>query len=100
MKSSCPKPSRSLKKNAFRRLWGKEITVREHPLKWEMNSHRCQLIGGYVPALSENREWRLAKGNAGCHIAGLSECPHWPWLAVASIRYPSMTISRPSDKSS
>src|SRR5436190_21574404 len=35
-------------KNACRRLWGKEITVRGHPLKWEMIPFDVQLIGGYA----------------------------------------------------
>jgi preprotein translocase subunit SecA len=33
-------------KNAARRLCGKEIIVREHPLKWEMVHFDVQLIGG------------------------------------------------------
>src|SRR5436190_11192306 len=32
-------------KNACRRLWGTEITVRGHPLKWEMIPFDVQLIG-------------------------------------------------------
>ena len=35
-------------KNACRRLWGVEITVRGHPLKWEMIPFDVQLIGGYA----------------------------------------------------
>jgi preprotein translocase subunit SecA len=35
-------------KNAARRLCGKEIMVREHPLKWEMVHFDVQLIGGYA----------------------------------------------------
>src|SRR5215469_7327638 len=35
-------------KNACRRLCGSEITVREHPLKWEMIPFDVQLIGGYA----------------------------------------------------
>src|SRR2546423_4468183 len=35
-------------KNACRRLWGTEITVRGHPLKWEMIPFDVQLIGGYA----------------------------------------------------
>jgi preprotein translocase subunit SecA len=34
-------------KNACRRLCGREIMVREHPLKWEMIPFDVQLIGGY-----------------------------------------------------
>src|SRR4051794_14445968 len=33
-------------KNACRRLCGQEITVRGHPLKWEMVPFDVQLIGG------------------------------------------------------
>jgi preprotein translocase subunit SecA len=33
-------------KNACRRLMGKEITVREHPLRWDMIPFDVQLIGG------------------------------------------------------
>src|ERR1700720_1977235 len=35
-------------KNACRRLCGSEITVRGHPLKWEMVPFDVQLIGGYA----------------------------------------------------
>src|ERR1041385_2916997 len=35
-------------KNACRRLWGSEITVRDHPLKWEMIPFDVPLIGGYA----------------------------------------------------
>ena len=35
-------------KNACRRLWGQEIIVREHPLKWEMIPFDVQLIGGHA----------------------------------------------------
>ena len=34
-------------KNACRRLCGKDIQVREHPLHWEMVPFDVQLIGGY-----------------------------------------------------
>jgi len=33
-------------KNACRRLFGQEITVRDHPIKWEMIPFDVQLIGG------------------------------------------------------
>ncbi len=33
-------------KNASRRLFGKDVIVREHPLKWEMIHFDVQLIGG------------------------------------------------------
>src|ERR1043165_8082922 len=34
-------------KNACRRLCGQDITVREHPLRWEIVPFDVQLIGGY-----------------------------------------------------
>src|ERR1044072_6805272 len=34
-------------KNACRRLWGKELIVRDHPLIWEMIPFDVELIGGY-----------------------------------------------------
>src|SRR2546423_1761601 len=43
-------------KNACRRLWGTEITVRDHPLKWEMIPFDVQLIGGYAPPPGQNVE--------------------------------------------
>src|SRR5947209_12334723 len=47
-------------KNACRRLWGTEITVREHPLTWEMIPFDVQLIGGY--ALHSGRIAEMATG--------------------------------------
>ena len=47
-------------KNACRRLCGGEITVREHPLKWEMVPFDVQLIGGY--ALHSGRISEMATG--------------------------------------
>jgi preprotein translocase subunit SecA len=35
-------------KNAARRLCGKDVIVREHPLRWEMVHFDVQLIGGYA----------------------------------------------------
>src|SRR5215475_2132602 len=47
-------------KNACRRLCGKEIIVREHPLKWEMIPFDVQLIGGY--ALHSGKIAEMATG--------------------------------------
>src|SRR6266850_1191519 len=47
-------------KNACRRLWGTEITVRGHPLKWEMIPFDVQLIGGY--ALHSGKIAEMATG--------------------------------------
>src|SRR5262245_11774269 len=47
-------------KNACRRLWGSEITVRDHPLKWEMIPFDVQLIGGW--ALHKGRIAEMATG--------------------------------------
>ena len=35
-------------KSACRRLCGKDVTVREHPIRWEMVPFDVQLIGGYA----------------------------------------------------
>src|SRR5213593_2600223 len=56
-------------KNACRRLWGKEITVREHPLKWEMVPFDVQLIGGY--ALHSGRIAEMATGEGKTLVATL-----------------------------
>src|SRR5438094_642519 len=56
-------------KNACRRLWGKEITVREHPLKWEMITFDVQLIGGY--ALHSGRIAEMATGEGKTLVATL-----------------------------
>src|SRR5437868_1469981 len=56
-------------KNACRRLWGKEITVREHPLKWEMIPFDVQLIGGY--ALHSGRIAEMATGEGKTLVATL-----------------------------
>src|SRR5213593_3775074 len=56
-------------KNACRRLWGKEITVREHPLKWEMVPFDVQLIGGY--ALHTGRIAEMATGEGKTLVATL-----------------------------
>lgn len=48
-------------KNACRRLYGQEITVRNHPLKWEMIPLNVQLIGGYGLHWVGSRKWPRAK---------------------------------------
>ena len=47
-------------KNACRRLYGSEITVRDHPLKWEIIPFDVQLIGGY--ALHSGKIAEMATG--------------------------------------
>jgi preprotein translocase subunit SecA len=56
-------------KNACRRLWGTEIMVREHPLKWEMIPFDVQLIGGY--ALHSGRIAEMATGEGKTLVATL-----------------------------
>src|SRR5579859_6113767 len=56
-------------KNACRRLYGSEITVREHPLKWEMIPFDVQLIGGY--ALHSGRISEMATGEGKTLVATL-----------------------------
>jgi preprotein translocase subunit SecA len=56
-------------KNACRRLCGKEIIVREHPLKWEMIPFDVQLIGGY--ALHSGRIAEMATGEGKTLVATL-----------------------------
>jgi preprotein translocase subunit SecA len=56
-------------KNACRRLCGTEITVREHPLKWEMVPFDVQLIGGY--ALHSGRISEMATGEGKTLVATL-----------------------------
>ncbi|HEV2394351.1 MAG TPA: preprotein translocase subunit SecA [Verrucomicrobiae bacterium] len=56
-------------KNACRRLWGREIIVREHPLKWEMIPFDVQLIGGY--ALHSGRISEMATGEGKTLVATL-----------------------------
>jgi preprotein translocase subunit SecA len=56
-------------KNACRRLCGSEITVREHPLKWEMVPFDVQLIGGY--ALHSGRIAEMATGEGKTLVATL-----------------------------
>jgi preprotein translocase subunit SecA len=56
-------------KNACRRLCGTEITVRGHPLKWEMIPFDVQLIGGY--ALHSGRIAEMATGEGKTLVATL-----------------------------
>src|ERR1051325_7569974 len=56
-------------KNACRRLWGQEILVRDHPLKWEMIPFDVQLIGGY--ALHSGRIAEMATGEGKTLVATL-----------------------------
>src|SRR5258706_9604068 len=56
-------------KNACRRLWGAEITVRGHPLKWEMIPFDVQLIGGY--ALHSGKIAEMATGEGKTLVATL-----------------------------
>src|SRR5512133_150387 len=56
-------------KNACRRLCGTEITVREHPLKWEMIPFDVQLVGGY--ALHSGRISEMATGEGKTLVATL-----------------------------
>jgi len=56
-------------KNACRRLWGQEIVVRGHPLKWEMIPFDVQLIGGW--ALHSGRIAEMATGEGKTLVATL-----------------------------
>src|SRR6476469_3302037 len=56
-------------KNACRRLCGSEITVRGHPLKWEMVPFDVQLIGVY--ALHSGRISEMATGEGKTLVATL-----------------------------
>jgi preprotein translocase subunit SecA len=56
-------------KNACRRLCGQEITVRGHPLKWEMVPFDVQLIGGY--ALHSGKIAEMATGEGKTLVATL-----------------------------
>jgi preprotein translocase subunit SecA len=56
-------------KNACRRLWGKEVTVRGHPLVWEMIPFDVQLIGGY--GLHSGRIAEMATGEGKTLVATL-----------------------------
>src|SRR5690349_19772786 len=54
-------------KNACRRLCGQEITVRSHPLKWEMVPFDVQLIGGM--ALHSGKIAEMATGEGKTLVA-------------------------------
>src|SRR5437773_1623754 len=56
-------------KNGCRRLCGQEITVRSHPLKWEMVPFDVQLIGGY--GLHSGRIAEMATGEGKTLVATL-----------------------------
>src|ERR1041385_2876913 len=56
-------------KNACRRLCGQEITVRDHPLKWEMVPFDVQLIGGF--ALHSGKIAEMATGEGKTLVATL-----------------------------
>src|SRR5919108_5740485 len=56
-------------KNACRRLCGREVIVRGHPLKWEMIPFDVQLIGGY--ALHSGRIAGMATGEGKTLVATL-----------------------------
>ena len=59
----------ALVKNACRRLVGREVIVREHPLKWDMIPFDVQLIGGY--ALHSGRIAEMATGEGKTLVATL-----------------------------
>ena len=56
-------------KNACRRLCGKDVIVRGHPLRWEMIPFDVQLIGGY--ALHSGRIAEMATGEGKTLVATL-----------------------------
>jgi preprotein translocase subunit SecA len=56
-------------KNACRRLWGTDVIVRNHPIKWEMIPFDVQLIGGY--ALHSGRIAEMATGEGKTLVATL-----------------------------
>jgi preprotein translocase subunit SecA len=56
-------------KNCCRRLMGREIIVRGHPLKWDMIPFDVQLIGGY--ALHSGRIAEMATGEGKTLVATL-----------------------------
>ncbi|HSA02755.1 MAG TPA: preprotein translocase subunit SecA, partial [Candidatus Paceibacterota bacterium] len=59
----------ALVKNACRRLLGREITVRGHPLKWDMVPFDVQLIGGM--ALHNGKIAEMATGEGKTLVATL-----------------------------
>jgi preprotein translocase subunit SecA len=56
-------------KAACRRLWGQEIMVRDHPLKWEMIPFDVQLVGGI--ALHRGKIAEMATGEGKTLVATL-----------------------------
>jgi preprotein translocase subunit SecA len=56
-------------KNACRRLCGQDITVRGHPLRWEMVPFDVQIIGGY--ALHSGKIAEMATGEGKTLVATL-----------------------------
>src|ERR1022692_291192 len=56
-------------KNACRRLCGQDITVRGHPLRWEMVPFDVQLIGGF--ALHSGKIAEMATGEGKTLVATL-----------------------------
>ena len=54
-------------KNACRRLWGQEIIVRDHPIKWEMVPFDVQLVGGI--ALHQGKIAEMATGEGKTLVA-------------------------------
>ena len=56
-------------KNACRRLCGKDVEVRGHPLRWEMVPFDVQLIGGF--ALHSGRIAEMATGEGKTLVATL-----------------------------
>jgi preprotein translocase subunit SecA len=56
-------------KNACRRMFGKEIIVRDHPLKWEMVPFDVQLIGGI--GLHNGKIAEMATGEGKTLVATL-----------------------------
>jgi preprotein translocase subunit SecA len=56
-------------KNACRRLWGQDVIVRGHPIKWEMIPFDVQLIGGM--ALHSGKIAEMATGEGKTLVATL-----------------------------
>jgi preprotein translocase subunit SecA len=56
-------------KNACRRMFGTDVIVREHPLKWEMIPFDVQLIGGY--SLHSGKIAEMATGEGKTLVATL-----------------------------
>src|SRR2546428_3066683 len=75
-------------KNACRRLWGTEIIVREHPLKWEMIPFDVQLIGGYALPSGKNAQKATCGGkNPGATPPGYLNAPTGPGGPPFSAQY-------------